>query len=485
MKLASEGSKVLVVDGRDSPGGMTRSQAFEDGFRSSPHANILFYQGFAAARRHWDPELHGLKTHWPEAQAGVAFADGRPPIVLHRLDRMAKTVRSIGRYSRRDARTFETLLKGARRLADFAGEAPYHRLDEDRFERQVVLTTEAFRSLGVERGACLETVVGLIDRLFETPELRLFLYHLASELGVPLTVGGGALAFLSQVSPSLGRWRIPDGTMQAVAEALATAAVSVGAEFKWNAPVSAAWMEGRRCVGVRLADGAAIRARQGVVFATSLAAALELMDDARSEADYARLAVLRRSQQGRFARGTFCLAHAPSYRSSKHDEDIDRCLHTLVGFDTPQDYLRHVGGLELGIPPVPAGALRVSSHWDHSLAPPGAQVATLDAAFPPASTFDPEDWDGIEAGYLEAFVDVWRDHLVNFEGMLRGQPAFAFADDYDRRLPLRQDDDQYRASTDGVYFAGAGVFPGGGVHGGCAINAFEALARDLRQASTI
>src|SRR5688500_3135874 len=93
-KLASRGLRVLIVERGAAPGGMTTAQVFTGGFRSSPHANILFYQDFAAARRRWDASASGLATAWPEAQVGAAFADGRPPIVVHRADRLAKTLAS-------------------------------------------------------------------------------------------------------------------------------------------------------------------------------------------------------------------------------------------------------------------------------------------------------------------------------------------------------------------------------------------------------
>ena len=463
-----------------SPGGMTTSESFAGGFWASPHANALFYQDFASARRHWNPEVNGLHTHNPEAQAGVAFADGRPPIVLHRRDRPAKTAKAIARYSRRDARMFESLLKRAQPLANFAGESPYRQLDEARFSRQLSLTTDCFGGLGIDQAACLGTAVGLIDGLFETPELRLLLYHMGDELGVPITSAGGALAFLSQVVPSLGRWRIPQGTMRALSDSLRETAMRAGAQLLVDARVSGVRVTDQRCDGVVLENGEVILARRAVAFATSLSAGLALMGPDCANEDQTRLAILHQSPQGRFARATFCLDRPYRYHSAKYDEDINRCLHTLIGFDTPGEYLRDLEGLERGVPPAPAGALRVSSHWDRTLAPPGGHVATLDVSFPPQGAFDAESWYQIEEGFLEAFFDTWRGHLIDFDGLLHDRPIFQFADTYDRRLPLSQGEDQYRAATPGVYFAGAGVFPGGGVHGGCAINAFRVIASDLQ-----
>jgi len=37
----------------------------------------------------------GLRSVVPEVQAGIAFADGRPPIVVHRNDLLEHTVRAM------------------------------------------------------------------------------------------------------------------------------------------------------------------------------------------------------------------------------------------------------------------------------------------------------------------------------------------------------------------------------------------------------
>lgn len=45
----------------------------------------------------------------PDAQVGIAFADGRPPLAIYRPELADKTRHSIAHYSRRDAGTFDEI----------------------------------------------------------------------------------------------------------------------------------------------------------------------------------------------------------------------------------------------------------------------------------------------------------------------------------------------------------------------------------------
>jgi phytoene dehydrogenase-like protein len=49
----------------------------------------------------------------------------------------------------------------------------------------------------------------------------------------------------------------------------------------------------------------------------------------------------------------------------------------------------------------------------------------------------------------------------------------------DRKVLLREGAAQYRTEIPGLYLCGASTHPGGGVHGACGYNAYQAIAEDL------
>jgi phytoene dehydrogenase-like protein len=50
---------------------------------------------------------------------------------------------------------------------------------------------------------------------------------------------------------------------------------------------------------------------------------------------------------------------------------------------------------------------------------------------------------------------------------------------YDRKILFKLGSDQYRTPVTGLYLCGAATFPGGGVHGACGYNAYQAIAEDF------
>jgi phytoene dehydrogenase-like protein len=108
--LQRAGLRTLVVEEADRVGGMARTEeAPAPGFRHNPHANYLAYGAVSPVERDFDLAVAGLATVTPEAQHGLAFADGRPPLILHRRDRGARTFDSLRAYSATDAKVYADL----------------------------------------------------------------------------------------------------------------------------------------------------------------------------------------------------------------------------------------------------------------------------------------------------------------------------------------------------------------------------------------
>jgi phytoene dehydrogenase-like protein len=317
----------------------------------------------------------------------------------------------------------------------------------------------------------------LIDELFEAPETRILLYHLATETGLALEEPGGDIAFLGYSLWIAGRWRIPAGGMGAYADALRHAAVTAGVEIACASPVACILVEEGRAAGIETVAGRIVRA-SAVLAATPLLDTFEMVDTgAIAPAEDAELAAFRRQWPGSIAGSFFCLDRAPRYKSARHDPQIDYCLKTVIGHETPADTLAQDADIRAGLLPRPAGVVRVHSLWDPALAPEGRHIAGIDSAFPAADHLDRETWKMVEAAFPQALLDMWGNYCIDGFAL----PPVMSCDlsaPFERRMLVRMGADQYRASIAGLYLGGPGMYPGGGVHGACGQNAAQTILAD-------
>ena len=320
----------------------------------------------------------------------------------------------------------------------------------------------------------------LIDDLFETPEVRILLYILAIETGVALEEGGGDIAFLGYSLWTAGRWRVPLGGMQSYSDALYRAALSAGVQVSASMRVASIVIKDRRAVAIETSTGKIVGASKAVLVAAPI---LHLFDDllddnAISQSERDEMTTFRQATPSSIGTSFFCLNSAPHYKSAQNDPQIDSCLKTIIGYDTPSDVLTQDADIRAGRLPSPAGVVRVHSLWDRSLAPSECHVAGVDSSFPAAHYLDRETWQQVESAFPTAFFQTWRRYFADD----RVANPVAMSCDcslaFERRMLMRMGPDQYRTSVAGLYLGGPGVYPGGGVHGACGRNAARTIMDD-------
>lgn len=479
LDLARRGLSVLVIESQRSAGGRaTTAEPLLPGFRHSPHANTFIFADIMPDLL--APTALGLRLCHPEAQLGVAFADGRPPVILHRPDLLARTRASFRVYSKRDAATYVDLKRRSDRFGALIRRGLYNAPDPEWFVTQSNAVRTAFKGRVDTRSLGQGSALSLIDGLFEAPEIRILLYHLATETGLGLKERGGDIAFLGYSLWIAGRWRIPVGGMGTYVQALWDAAVAAGVRVLCSAPVTRIIVEGGRAVGVATEAGMTFHASRGVLAATSILDTFDLMPgfDAITPTERNELRALRRQRPASIATSLFCMEGAPHYKSAEHDPQINACLKTVIGHDASEDVVAHATDVGAGLLPKPAGVVRVHSLWDPSLAPEGQHVVGVDSSFPSTSHIDPESLQMIEAAFPQAFLDIWNgcraDALVRPLAMATDLSA-----PFERRMLLRMGSDQYRTSVPGLFLGGPGCYPGGGVHGACGLNAARTIHDDI------
>lgn len=499
--LARSGLRTAVVERRhEEGGGVNTEEPLLPGFRFNLHAQYMEFFDVMPMIRDFGLEDLGLRTVTPENQAGIAFADGRPPIVLHRFDLLDKTHASIARYSKSDADTYVELKKRAAMLEPMLAAGLYSLPQPVDLPTQNLLLETLFGDLGVGAHYSAKSPKMVIDELFETDELRALLYRATVEWGIPNdTVGMGA-GFLTFVMWTMANWKLALGGTHTLAKAMTQACYREGVDLIENTAVEQVIVEDGRAVGVRTRAGD-IRAERCVASNADLRSTLLDMvgDEHLSPLWVKRAKAFRFGPSHVLGTPMFCLRDAPRYRSGEHDPDIDKTFYTVVGYEGADDVARYIRDAYMGRLPEPGAGTWVNSLWDRSQAPAGRHAATGWYFFPPASALSAEEWEDVRRTFNVRFLEKWRaaapnmtpanvlehrlytpDQMEQKNMMLEGDFSNGeFAPDQtgvNRPFPEASN---YRTEIGGLYLCGPSAYPGGGVHAACGYNSFKAIAEDL------
>jgi phytoene dehydrogenase-like protein len=475
--LQRAGLRTLVVEQADCVGGMARTeQSPTVGFRHNPHANYLAYGAVSVAERDFDLVSAGLATVTPEDQHGVAFADGRPPLILHRNDLLARSADSLRAYSEADANTYASLKTAVNALDPLMAASLYSPPGREVAARQIDAAAQLY---GGDLGT--RSAKAVIDELFRSDEVRTLFYQLAAETGLLLEAEGSAVGFLTFTLWLVGQWRLPIGGMQAYADALARAAKRQGVEVASGERVERIIVRHGRAAGVMVAGHGQVVARRAVASSAGLAQTLRgfLSDKAVGRQERARIDAYTAQEGSSLGSLAVALTATPDYKSARWDPAINHCFRTVVGYENTAATVAHLRSVHAGLLPEPAAALRMNSLWDASQAPAGSHIVGGDVLMPGPRALDPETWKAVAESFVPAFVEAWARYAPNISRASVVAGAFTPPQTYDRAILLREGSAQYRTEVERLYLCGASTYPGGGVHGACGYNAFTAIAEDL------
>ena len=505
--LQRAGLKTVVVERRhEEGGGANTEEPLLPGFRHNMHAQYMEFFDIMPMIQDFKLEEIGLRTVMPEAQAGITFADGRPPIVLHRPDLLDRTHASIARYSKADADTYVEIKKRSMFMEQFLAAGLYSIPQPGVEGVQGQALEAAFGDLGVGAHWALKSPKMIIDELFETSEMRALMYRTCVEWGFPVDGQGTGAGFLTFIMWTMANWKLAIGGTHTLAKTMTQACYREGVDLLENMMVEKVIVEDGRAVGV-VARGEEIRANKCVASNADLRQTLLDMvgEDNLSDLWVKRAKAFRYGPSHVLGTPAFCLYEAPQYKSAKWDADIDRCFYTMIGFDGADDTVRYIRDAYMGDLPKPAAGMWVNSLWDPSQAPPGRHSATGWYFFPSASELSAEEWAEVRATFNDRFLDTWREFAPNMTRDNVLAHKLYTPDQQERKNLMREGDfsngefapDQlganrpfpeasnYRTEIGGLYLCGSSAYPGGGMHAACGYNAFKAIAEDLALPSPV
>lgn len=491
--LGRAGRKVLVLEAADGFGGAAGTHAFAPGFRVSSLAHVL-------NRLH--PEMVAgleLKKH------GLALSDGAMPSIA--LSAAGDPLVLTGAYGERldgtvdpaDGRGWSELrsllFRQAGILKPFLSRRPPD-LGAMSLAQASMLGSAALslRRLGREDmreflRMVLMNVADVLDEHLSDDRLKglvAFDATLGAHLGPrsPTSLLGLYHRLAGEVDGVAGGQLLPQGGMGAVAAALARAAETAGCTLRHGADVKRILVEKGRAIGVVLADGEAFRARTIVSAVNPVTTFLDLVGTRHVDTGFVRrLGSIR--MKGDAAKLHLALDAPPRFAGLSDAAHRGR----LVVAPSVDHVERAFNPAKYGeFSPEPVMEITLPSLSDPSLAPAGACVLSAVVQFAPYALKG--GWAAGKPSFLAAIMAVLERHAPGIGRSVRHAELLTPADIEARfRMPgghwhhgeLQVDQmlmnrpvhgaDGYDTPIDGLFLAGAGSHPGGGISGAPGWNA--------------
>lgn len=505
--LAKGGRKVLVLEAASGVGGCARTEEFFPGFRAST-AHVLNRLSTDVVRT-LELEKHGLEVAARTPTDGSLFApsvalslDGNH-LILHGA--YGETISGAGaaeqaawRELRGQLLRYAGVLKPllARRPPDLAGLS----LGD---KASLGMTALALKRLGREDmrdflRVLLMNVYDLLDEQLSDDRLKGLLAFdavLGAHLGPrsPTSLLGLYYRLAGEISGTSGAQIMPKGGMGTVIAAIRTAAEKAGVTVREAAPVAGIVIENGRAVGVALGDGEEILARTIVSAVNPAATFLELVGAPRLDTGFVRK-VTNIRMKGDTAKLHLALDGVPEFSGVEAAGLRGR----LVIAPSPDHVERAFNPSKYGeFSPEPVMEITLPSLADPSLAPAGACVLSAAVQYAPYTL--KEGWEVGKPRFLSAIMAQLEAYAPGLGKRVRHAELLTPADIEARyHMPgghwhhgeLQADQmlvsrpvagwSGYDTPVDGLFLAGAGSHPGGGVSGLPGLNAARRVMEATR-----
>lgn len=492
--LARAGIDVLVLEQSAKPGGGSRTEATVAGYCFDTHSVAHNILNMTSIPRELGLRAAGLEYREMDPFATAVFADGRR-VRFHRS--IERTVASIARIDRDEARAYEQLMDDATALVDLltlalrAGGGA--RAMTGRVLRRLPQARRLVGGGGARRltselpGSYGELLRRRLGSDLTRGPVGAFAAHAGAS---PEQPGGALFGFWQAAYHRYGQWHAVGGA-QGLTDALVRRLAQLGGRVRCDALVTRIDAAGGRVRAVELAGGERLAADRIVTAIDPRAALLELMDPPLDGTLASELAATHRSN------GVQLVVHVavdrlPAYTSAlpgDHDglqSYVDELGELTTAFAAAEERRVHL--------PAPAYAFTPSA-LDDALAPPGHHTVYLAC---PTAPFDVRDgWERAAPAVVESMLDQVEARAPGFQQTIQGI-AVRTPEDMASELrwpgahPMVLDVtlDQlgllrptaalasHRTPIDGMYISGAGTAPTGGIAGLPGRGAAQAVLRD-------
>lgn len=496
--LGRSGRKVLVLEAADAPGGGACTHEFAPGFRVSGLAHIVnrlhpeMVKGLDLAR-------HGLAFESGPGASSTALSPDGNPLTLSGAygETLEGAVDGTEKAAWSELRAL--LFRQARILKPFLSRRPPD-LASMNLSQASALGSAALslRRLGKEDmreflRMMLMNVADVLDEHLADDRLKglvAFDATLGAHLGPrsPTSLLGLYYRLAGETGGVPGAQAMPKGGMGAVVAAIASAAGAAGCTVRCGADVRRIIVENHRAAGVILEDGEEIRARTVASAINPRTTFIDLVGARHVGTGFVR-ALNNVRMKGDAAKLHLALDRPPKIAGVSPEAMRGR----LVIAPSVDHVERAFNPCKYGeFSPEPVMEITLPSLTDASLAPSGACVLSAVVQYAPYAL--KEGWETGKPKFQAAILDVLERYSPGIGKTVRHAELLTPADIEARfRMPgghwhhgeLQVDQmlmnrpvhgaDGYDTPLEGLFLAGAGSHPGGGISGAPGWNAAKRI----------
>ncbi len=468
------------------------------GFRFNTHAKLMMMMDVAPAYTDLELESWGCTYRRPEASAAILTRDGRALTLYSDIHR---TAQSIARFSPDDAEAYVEVMEDWYTIVEEALIPATYSLPLPLLDMAVSYERSDVGRVVNEMAE--ESFVETLEAAgFESELLKAAILYIGTMYGMDPEGGLGFLLPLFYTR-LLHASVISNGSHQ-LAGSLARFANNNGVSVERAATVEKILCEGTKAVGVRLGGGEEIFAR--CVIATT-DPQMTLLDMVGEEVcNQAAPSLVDQTKAWEWESTSllnvhYALDRRPVLAAASFDPLADHALIKIMGLETMDEVLAHIEAVKRGELRL-AGAAMTLSDLDPMQAPidvePGSSVGCWETLAPYDNAAG--DWDDLAAGYGKQIFDLWAEYAPNLAdatvirsyvnhpryieaklpNMVRGSIKHG-AYTPTQMLSNRPNADcsSYRTPIEGLYMAGASVWPGGMILLAGGYNAAGVVADDL------
>jgi phytoene dehydrogenase-like protein len=492
--LARAGLKILLLERRLLyGGGLQTTQVTEPGFYHQMHS----LNHFNITETPWYNDL-GLKTKVRYVTPRYDFAqphrDGTALVFSRYID---ETCESIGRFNKKDARTYREWNK----RADVISDAIFW---PERYSEPI---PEAERDELLKASSVGRDFLEIIDRqpltavseLFEDERVRLLLLFKISLFGTVLydqITTRSPMGALVRGFDLVANYQVAVGGSAALATALMHTFIAAGGEYRQGSHVSKIIIDQNQARGVELADGTQIKSRFVASTVDVPQTFLQMVGEEQMPPEY-REKVRNFKHTGWTLFGLhLALKEAPRHVGTDFDPHVNESLKVNVGCESVEQLFQLHGQVAEGkIPSRVSFGTGSVTQFDPLQAPPGMATAYGWHAMPYAPDGDPANIETVKEEFADRMLEVWREWAPNINADNILARHIHTANDYSRELINMVNGDifvgsfageqtmwnhfGYRTPIAGLYMAGSPTHPGGAISGGGGYICAGVIAQDL------
>ncbi|MEX0990985.1 MAG: NAD(P)/FAD-dependent oxidoreductase [Actinomycetota bacterium] len=504
--LAKAGRKVLVLERRDETGGILANVQLGGGVQAPGivhtvgrlRDSVISDLGLAA---------HGLQLIRPKVRVYAPQPDGSARTFWGDA---GKTAEELKRYSPEDATSYPAYDQKVKTLASFlaylnATTPPDIDNKSAKDAMQLLKVGKAYKGLGPEAARELTraipmAVADFVKDEFSSEALRgAMATRGVLYTGMGVWSAGTAFVLLNDSAGNdggaAGQTVFAKGGPKSVADALTSAAAAFGAEIRTGAEVMQITTTNGNATGVVLASGDEIGARAVVTAASPKHTLLDLVDPMaigprlRWEAGNIRT-------PGNTAKVNLALSGMPAFAGNPEQERLEGRIVIAPGIDYVE---KAFDSWKYGaIAEEPLIEATIPTLTDPSLAPDGTHVMSMVVQSAPRNLRD-GDWDAERDRLADIAVKTMEQYAPGLGDLITARQVLTPVDlERDYSLPGGHiyhaehgldsfflwrplfGHGRYRFGLPGLYLAGSGAHPGGGITGAPGANAAREILSDLK-----